>query len=163
MTARSRIRPFTGRHLFLILCCMFGVVATMNLILATMASKTFSGAVVANGYVANQDFNRWIERGKEQAAIGWNATAVVRDGELIVAAKDKNGASLSGAQVRVHLIHPFRAAEARWVDLMEISPGLYTARHDVARGQWDANIQMEKDGQVVLTRHRMAVAGSNAS
>lgn len=161
MTARSQVRPFTGRHLALILCSMFAVVAGMNFTLATLATKTFSGAVVANGYVANQDFNRWIERGKEQAAIGWTANAEVKGGNLIVAARDKAGRSLDGARVSVHLIHPFRAAEARWVDLHEAAPGHYVVSENITRGQWDANIRMEKDGEVVLMRQRMFVAGKD--
>lgn len=160
MTTRLHPRPFTGRRLALILCGMFAVVATVNFTMATLANKTFSGAVVANGYVANHDFAGWVERAREQQEIGWSATAQVRGGRLVVAALDKEGASLEGASVRVHFIHPFRASEARGVDLHEAAPGRYVAITDVYRGQWDANIRLEKNGEAVLLKQRLFVEDS---
>lgn len=162
MTAHAQPRLFTGRRLALILCSMFAVVAGVNFTMATLASKTFSGAVVKNGYVANQDFNAWVERGREQAEIGWTASAVVKSGALVVAPRDKSGMPLAGASVRVHLIHPFRASETRWVDLHEAAPGRYVADAGLSRGQWDANIRLKHEGEVVLLRERLIVAGKDA-
>lgn len=160
MTTRLHPRPFTGRRLALILCGMFAVVATVNFTMATLASKTFSGAVVANGYVANHDFSGWVERAKEQQEIGWSANAEVRGNSVVVSALDKTGATLEGASVRVHFIHPFRASEARGVELHEAAPGRYVAATDVYRGQWDANIRLEKNGEVVLLKQRLFVEDS---
>lgn len=162
MMTRTQPRAFTGRRLALILVGMFAVVAVVNFTMATLASKTFSGAVVANGFVANHEFSSWVERAHEQEKIGWSATAEVRDGKLVVAALDKQGESLSGAHVNVHLIHPLRESENRRAELHEAAPGRYVAAVDVFRGQWDANISIEKDGQVVLLHERLFAAGGDA-
>lgn len=163
MTTRSQYRPFTGRHFALIICAAFAVVIAVNITMATLASRTFSGAVVKNGYVASQDFNSWIERGKKQAAIGWQARTRVEGDTLAVTATDRDGAPLAGAKVSVHLIHPFRAGEARWVDLAEAEPGAYVAPHALTRGQWEANIRLEREGEVVLQRQRLHVRPEQAS
>lgn len=163
MMTRLHPRPFTGRRLAFMLLGMFAVVAGVNFTMATLARRTFSGAVIANGYVANHEFSGWVERAREQEKIGWSAKAEVRGGKLVVSAADKAGATLAGASVRVHLIHPFRASEARWVDLHEAAPGRYVALTDIFRGQWDANIHLEKAGEVVLLRERLFVSEEAAS
>ncbi|MCH8686243.1 FixH family protein [Pedomonas mirosovicensis] len=163
MTTSTHPRPFTGRRLALILCAMFAVVMAVNFTMATLASRTFSGAVVANGYVANQDFNTWIAQGKAQAALGWSATASVKGGRLVVAARNAAGEPLAGARVRVHLIHPFRASLTRWLDLREAAPGRYVAEDLIPRGQWDADIRLEAEGRIVLVSERLFVSGGNAS
>ena len=162
MSISTQPRPFTGRRLALMLCGMFAVVATVNFTMATLASRTFSGAVVANGFVANHEFSGWVERAKEQQEIGWSAAAEVRGGNLVVSARDKAGANLERARVRVHFIHPFRASEARGVELREAAPGRYVAATDVYRGQWDANIRLEKNGEVVLLKQRLFVQDTPA-
>lgn len=161
MTTRTQPRLFTGRHLFLILLGMFAVVAAVNFTMATLARKTFSGAVIANGFVANHEFSGWVERAREQRKIGWSAKAAVDDGVLRVSAVDREGASLTGARVRVHLIHPLREGQSRRAELSETAPGHYAAPIDVFRGQWDANIEIEKDGQVVLLRERLFVTSGD--
>ena len=54
-------RPFTGRHMAMILVAFFGVVIVVNLIMARYASSTFGGIVVENSYVASQEFNKWLD------------------------------------------------------------------------------------------------------
>jgi len=162
MTTRQP-RPFTGRQFATILCAMFAVVMAVNFTMATLASRTFSGAVVQNGYVANQDFNAWIERGKRQAQIGWAARAEVKADSLSIVATDRTGAPLTGATVSVHLIHPFRAGETRWIYPVEAEPGTYVAAHSLTRGQWEANIRLEREGEVVMLRQRLYVSQEQAS
>lgn len=74
MQANSR-KPFTGRHMLIIMIAFFGVVIAVNFTMATLASSTFSGVVVDNSYVASQHFNRWLDEAKTERALGWHAVA----------------------------------------------------------------------------------------
>lgn len=64
---------FSGRHMAAILFAFFGVVIVVNLGMAWLAQTTFGGLVVDNGYVASQQFNHWLEEGRADRALGWNA------------------------------------------------------------------------------------------
>ena len=66
-------REFTGRHFTAILLGWFGVVVTVNLFMASLATQGFGGVVVKNSYVASQKFNGWLDAAREQEALGWSA------------------------------------------------------------------------------------------
>ncbi|TIW70058.1 MAG: cytochrome oxidase, partial [Mesorhizobium sp.] len=52
MSAHSqKSREFTGRHMLFIILGFFGVVIGVNLTMATLASKSWTGLVVENTYV----------------------------------------------------------------------------------------------------------------
>jgi nitrogen fixation protein FixH len=135
----------------------FGVVIAVNVTMATLAVESFTGVVVENGYVASQQFNRWIARGEAEAAIGWKATASTSGGVPEVAVTDAQGHPLAGASVTLHLHHPLRADDARLVALAERAPGRYAAAASLPRGQWEATIRIVKDGRTVHVRDRLVV------
>jgi hypothetical protein len=57
-------RPFTGRHMAMIMIAFFGVVIAVNVLMARFAVSTFGGVVVENSYVASQHFNRWLDEAR---------------------------------------------------------------------------------------------------
>lgn len=67
------MRHFTGRHMTAIIFGFFGVVIAVNILMATLAVRTFGGTVVDNSYVASQGYNSWLAEAKAQEALGWNA------------------------------------------------------------------------------------------
>lgn len=155
MTTRRAPRPFTGRRLALMIGGMFAVVIAVNATMATLAVETFTGAVVDNGYVANQQFNHWIARGETEAAVGWSAKATAQHGQVLVEALDHGGRPLTSASVRLHLRHPLQVGDGRWLTLTETAPGHYVAAADVARGQWDMQIVLTRAGTTVHVRERL--------
>ena len=60
-------RQFTGKNALAVFVVAFGVIITVNLVLAYSAVKTFPGLEVKNSYVASQEFN---ERLQEHQALG---------------------------------------------------------------------------------------------
>ena len=59
-------RRFTGWHMTAIMFAFFGVVVSVNMLMATLATRTFGGTVVENSYVASQSFNRWLAEARAQ-------------------------------------------------------------------------------------------------
>ena len=70
-----------GWHVFGIFALAFGVIIAVNLTLAVNAVRTFPGLEVKNSYVASQSFE--VERAA-QMALGWEVTARLEGGELIL-------------------------------------------------------------------------------
>jgi nitrogen fixation protein FixH len=50
-------REFTGRHMLMIMLAFFGVIITVNVVMARFAMTSWTGLVVENSYVASQQFN----------------------------------------------------------------------------------------------------------
>lgn len=88
--------PITGAKFAAIFVSFFGVIIVVNLALAYNAVATFPGLVVKNSYVASQTFD--ADRAA-QLALGWQAEAQVRRGDLILTLTDANGNPVEDAEV----------------------------------------------------------------
>lgn len=76
-------RPFTGRHMAMIMVSFFSVVIAVNVFMAREAISTFSGVVVENSYVASQHFNRWLDEARAERALGWKAAISRRSDDRV--------------------------------------------------------------------------------
>ena len=102
MTDKDAQKIFTGRHMAAILIAFFGVVMTVNFIMARFALSTFGGTVVDNSYVASQSFNEWLAESRAQKALGWTVTVTsAPDDRAIVDARDAGGRAFVRADVGV--------------------------------------------------------------
>lgn len=90
-------RQFTGKHALAVFVAAFGVIITVNLVLAYSAVKTFPGLEVKNSYVASQEFN---DRLQEHQALGWEIQAEVSGGLLILHITDRTGAPVQVAELQ---------------------------------------------------------------
>ncbi|MCZ0812557.1 MAG: FixH family protein [Pseudomonadota bacterium] len=84
----SSERKLTGRHVLMIFVGAFGIIISVNLVLAYSAVKTFPGLEVKNSYIASQTFN---ERKAAQEALGWTVAAHHQDGRLVLGITNRFG------------------------------------------------------------------------
>lgn len=138
-------KGFTGKHMAAILCAFFGVVITVNLAMARLASGTFGGVVVENSYVATQHFNRWLDEAEAQKALGWKAgvrhsadgrvalsLTGVPDGAVTVTALARNPLGRMPDQSLTFV----RQAGGNWLSAAPLPAGRWRLRLDVeAAGQ----------------------------
>lgn len=89
-------RELTGRHVFIGFAAAFGVIISVNLVLAYSAVNTFPGVEVDNSYVASQTFD---DRRAAQQALEWSVEAVHEQGMLRVNIKDPSGRPVKAAQM----------------------------------------------------------------
>lgn len=68
---------FTGWHMLGVMVMFFGIVITVNMVMAWNAVTSWSGLVVPNTYVASQQFNAKAEAAKARAATGIKGRLVV--------------------------------------------------------------------------------------
>lgn len=142
MTART-IKPFNGRHMALIMVAFFGVVIAVNFFMAHLASSTFSGVVVENGYVASQKFNRWLDEARAEDKLGWKATVRREaDGRVaVVLAGVPAGAVVSG-----EAWHPLGRAPDRVLHFRAGAQGLRSAEI-IPAGRWRIRLEVRSGGQ----------------
>lgn len=137
---------FTGKHMTAILVGGFGVVVSVNMLMATLASSSFGGVVVENSYVASQNFNEWLDRAEESEALGYAVTPSRRADGLVILATD--GVPV-GAQVTALARHPLGqmpdealvfvlTSDGTWASTRPLPDGRWTLRFDIAANgtQW---------------------------
>lgn len=134
-------RPFTGWHMTAILVAGFSVVITVNMLMATLAVRSFGGAVVENSYVASQKFNGWLAQARAQEKLGW------RDRVTLDAARHvRMELNVRGAQIRVVAQHPLGRAPDFMLRLHERGPGLYVSDRALPAGRWQLRFDIRHVG-----------------
>lgn len=142
----------TGRHVFVILCCFFGVMFAVNLTMARLALKTFSGEVTAHPYERGLRFNADLAAARAQDDLGWKIegrTARDSDGTVSVEidARDNAKAPLAGLVLKVMLESPTDRKRDRALDVREAAPGRYVARGAADAGYWDLVLAAGRGGE----------------
>lgn len=156
--AMTRPREFTGKHMIAVMVAFFGVIIGVNITMAVLANTTWSGLVVANGYVASQEFNANEARARAQRLLGWQAGLSHADGTFTVAMKTKDGQVLTGLKVEGVLRRPVTAKEDITLAFTANGDGSYTAPAVLARGVWEfAMTARNPQGQTLTETYRFVV------
>lgn len=135
-------KEFTGRHAAMILVGFFAVVIAVNLVMARYAVSTFGGALAENGYVASQDYNKWIAESAAQDKLGWAMTATVAGGHLLI---DTKGAAAPTLDVVAQ--HPLGLVDDQKIAMVLVGPGQFRSAKPMPEGRWKLHVVMSQGGQ----------------
>lgn len=147
MTSRnaSPRKPFTGKHMTVILVAGFAVVFAVNFLMASLASSTFGGVVVENSYVASQHFNRWLDEAAKEKALGWKVDVSRRsDGRLNVALAGVPAYPTVKAVAR----HPLGRKPDVALTFEKDVTGGYVSDKVLPEGRWILRFDIEAGGKV---------------
>ena len=139
-----QVKPFTGKHMTLILVAGFAVVIAVNFLMASLARSTFGGIVVENSYVASQQFNRWLDEAARERALGWKAIASRRgDGRI--------GLTVTGmpkeASVTAEARHPLGQMEDVPFKFVRDAGGALVSDRELPAGRWTLRIAVVAGGR----------------
>lgn len=134
-------RPFTGRHMLVAMLVFFGVVIGVNALMAVLATQTWTGLVVKNGYVASQTFNDDLADAERQKALGWQSRLEYGAGRLLFVLSDRGRAPVVGRRVTATLRRPVHDRDDRVVVLTADAAG-YSVRMDLAPGVWEVDVRV---------------------
>ncbi len=136
----ARTREFTGTHMLLTILAFFGVVIGVNLVMATIATSSWTGLIVKNSYVASQEFNGKIAAARRQDAMGWTS-ALSADGKtLALSLMDAAGQPLNGLSISGKVYTPVAEARDAQVTFQAAGSGRYLAPANLTPGVWEAAI-----------------------
>lgn len=148
--------PITGRKVFATMALAFGIIISVNLLLAYSAVKTFPGLEVRNSYVASQSFD--ADRAAQQS-LGWSVSAEVEDGALYLNITDEQGrpvevASLDGTYGRATSVRDDQTPEFVFDGMRYVAPV------DTAPGNWNLRMVAEAtDGTAFRQRVIVRIKG----
>jgi len=160
--ATSKSFVFTGRHMLAILVAFFGVVITVNLLMAYLANSTWSGLVVQNSYVASQEFN-----GKQAEAKAWLATGI--KGTLVISGSSidytlghpTKGPMIADA-VNVEFRRPVGTLQDFTVKLTPAGDGRFVGAREIARGEWIVDLTTLAAGKTIFHEAKRIHVGNGA-
>lgn len=158
----SDFRPvegeFTGRHMLYIMIAFFGVVIAVNVAMAMVASRSWTGLVVENSYVASQHFNEELAAAREQEKLGWQSALAVTGRSARVRITFDEGEAVTGLSVQLGLSRPTYEADDQVVQMSETAPGEYAAEVSLKPGAWNAELTAQtRSGKRYRKIHRLIV------
>lgn len=146
-------KPLTGRTVFLIFALCFGVIISVNMLLAVNAVRTFPGLETENSYVASQTFDK--ERAAQEA-LGWNVDARLGDGLITLEVTGRGGSPVYPAEVRAILGRATEKADDMTLEFRR-EDGVLLAEAPGTQGRWNLWLNMvSEDGtkfRQLLTLH----------
>lgn len=137
-------RPFTGWHMTAIITAFFGVVIAVNMIMATLASRTFGGTVVDNSYVASQKFNGWLSEARAQKALGWTIAVTVDATRHVRVA----GRLPAGAVVTAVASHPLGRIPDQPLRFTPTADGSFVSHAALPAGRFLIRVKVAAQGHV---------------
>ncbi len=144
----------TGRHVLGITVGAFGIIITVNMVMAVQAVRTFPGLEVANGYIASQTFD--AER-KAQLALGWTAVPDYRDGKLTLALMDAEGLPAAVKSIDL-LVGRTTASNDDVRPVLTRVSGIWETQLALARGKWMLKVEaVAPDGTMFRQRLELFV------
>jgi nitrogen fixation protein FixH len=145
--------PLTGRTVLIWLLAFFGVVIGVNMIMMRLATQTLPGTDTDSAYRSSLAYQSEINAARAQAELGWKVTADIVRSEtgqvrINLAGLDRAGAPLNDIDFSATLNRPINSRMDHSVMLVRDGRGAYHADiADVARGQWDLQIEGERGGR----------------
>lgn len=134
----TRQKEFTGWHMLAIIVAFFAVIFSVNAFMAFSSARTWTGLVVANSYVASQEFQVKADAAAAQNAAGWTMNVGYEDGELVVwlLADDE---PLLLDDVSAFVRRPVGGHDDATVPLSDSGEG-YRGPIELASGVWDITV-----------------------
>lgn len=156
MSDATHLKPefqFTGKHMVICMLAFFGVIIAVNMYMATLASKSWTGLIVKNSYVASQKYNGELQKAAEQNSRGWKSSVSYAAGTLVLTLRDENDKVLIFDNVGVEIGRPAFEQKDQNLQFMPLSTGSNKIAIHLEKGIWALKIK----GQVAGKEYRRDV------
>jgi nitrogen fixation protein FixH len=145
-------RQWNGWVVLGFMLAFFGVVIGVNAFMAHVAMSTFGGVDVDSSYHAGQMFARDVTMAETQDERHWHVDGKITpaaDGTkaLDIAARDSNGAALTGLTATARFTRPTDRRLDRTVPIGEDGPGHFHGIVMLPPGQWDLVLELTRQGE----------------
>jgi nitrogen fixation protein FixH len=146
MSMAATQKPLTGWHVLTMLVAFFGVIISVNLTMAWFANSTWSGLVVANGYVASQSFDEDLARARAQEALGWKVDLTAGEGRIRITFADAQGRKIDSLAISGDLERTVTDKQDQKLAFSASGAGVYSAPATLAPGVWEVEIHARGEG-----------------
>jgi nitrogen fixation protein FixH len=165
MTDTTR-KPLTGRRVFLWLAAFFLLVIIMNVVMAYLGNRSWTGLTTNQAYDEGLKYNTVLEEAKEQAALGWTVhfepvSVTGRDGDrvtarIVVDISGKDGIVLDGLQVSARILRPTSEGYDQAVEFTAVDERRFQVETTFPlQGQWDVYMTAANSRGTYRIRHRI--------
>lgn len=147
MSTQPVRRPFTGRHMTLILVGFFGIVMAVNFTMARLAFSSFGGKVVENSYVASQHYNELLAKADAQDRLGWTQSMWLDRTRHVRVTLAQDGQRLAITSATATVSHPLGQLPSRTLDMVGDGRGGMISVQALPQGRWRIDLDVRHAGE----------------
>lgn len=147
-----------GRYIPWLFVLGFMLVVAVNGIMIWFAVGSFSGLYTPKPRDRGLRYNDVITAQQSRDTLGWHIDSKWQpeNRQLGITLLDRDGRPLAGAHATVELVRPAEKRPPLNIAMTIVGPGQLTGTVDLpARGNWDIDIVIERDGQRFAQTRRM--------
>lgn len=137
---RREPRGFTGWHMVGVMALFFGSIISVNLVMAWNASRSWSGLVVQNTYIASQQFNGKVAETRAFAESGLKGQLAAESGSIRYTLTRKGEPERRAERVVAVFKRPVEEHEDVRIELDRAGDGVFHAASGLKPGQWIADM-----------------------
>ncbi len=132
------------------------VVVGVNVTMAVLATRTYPGDVGSDGFTLSNRYNEVIKASRAARSLGWTVAVDLRGDTPHVLPRDRNGAPLVGAQVRLSARRPLGDVTAIELPVHADAAGGFLATAALPEaGQWDLTATVTAAGATETITQRI--------
>ncbi|HUO11532.1 MAG TPA: FixH family protein [Caulobacteraceae bacterium] len=136
-----------GLHVLGLFVLFFGVIAAVNINFIVHAYGTYPGEVSTTPYEDGLAYNKVLQQGDAQAALGWRAAMGFKAQGLVeLTMTDHDGRPVVLSRIDAAIERPATLNGRRVLRFAAVSPGVYVAKTDAPSGAWDLTLTAD-DGR----------------
>lgn len=136
----SKQRQFTGWHMVAVMALFFGTIISVNFVMAWNASRSWSGLVVENTYIASQQFNGKVAETRAFQASGITGRLTAEPGGIRYVVTQNGEPAKQIDKVVATFKRPVEAHEDLRLELDRQGEGAFLAVERLKPGQWIADV-----------------------
>jgi len=144
--AMSVNRELKGKHVLTGFLLFFGVIIAVNFTMASLASKSWTGLVVKNSYVASQKFNSDLSNAQKQKALGLNSSISYGAHTLALSLYDADGNTLTADALKADIGRPAFEQADQVLDFIPLPNGHSKINIALDEGIWAVTVHGIVDG-----------------
>jgi len=160
---RAREFQVSGRMVLVTLVAFFAIIASVNVLMATLAIRTFGGVEAENAYRAGLEFARELGAAREQQARNMKveiASKRLPDGKTDFRLIAENIDTVAGLPLRaiIEFRHPADRRRDHTVVMNHSGAGVFAAQSEIEPGQWNVRISVDRGGaRIFRSVNRMTI------
>lgn len=153
-TAQSK--GLTGWHTLAMFTGFFAIIIAADVSFAVLAYRTAPGQAAKNPYEAGLLYQEHLDARAREAALGWRASVVRRDDAIELTVTERDGAPVTGLEVRADFNRPATDNGEITATLIEGAPGVYRLAARPWSGAWDMHaVAAKPDGRSLQIESRL--------
>ncbi len=124
-----------GTHVAAFFITFFGIIFTVNFVMAGLANRSWTGLIAKNGYVASKDLAIVHRKRRLALAVGWTMDVKVEDGTVML---DIGGIGNEADELSVAVIaeRPLNEVEDIDIAMVHGSDGFWRSTTLLPDGRW---------------------------